>query len=68
MGMSKTVKWSGQRVTKADLLEFLGEISAAPESTVISIDKAPYNDHPSDPGGHITLQCELPRERVIQKD
>jgi hypothetical protein len=68
MGMSRTVKWNGLTLTKGDLLEFLGEISSAPENTVISVDKAPFNDHPSDPGGDITLKAELPRERVIQKD
>lgn len=68
MGMSRIVKWRGSSLTKADLLEFLGEISAAPEDLRISIEKEPYGDHPSDPGGTITLQCELPRERTIQKD
>lgn len=69
MGMSKTVKWTGLKVTKGDLLEFLGELSSAPDSTVITVDKAPYHGHPTDPGGDITFSAELPRERrTIQKD
>lgn len=63
MVMSKTVRWHGLQMTKGDLLEFLGEISSAPDETLISVDKAPYGGSPADPGGEITLQAELPRER-----
>ena len=67
MVMSKTVRWHGLQMTKGDLLEFLGEISGAPDSLVISVDKSPYGGSPMDPGGEITLSAELPRERVIQR-
>lgn len=68
MGMSRTIKWYGMQLTKADLLEFLGEISSAPDDLTISVDIEPRTHNQFDAGGAITLRAELPRERIIQKD
>lgn len=68
MGMSRTVKWTGMQLTKADLLELLGDLSSAPDDLPISVDVEPRTHNQFDPGGLITLRAELPRERTIQKD
>ncbi len=68
MGMSRTVKWDGMQLTKADLLEFLGEISGAPEDLPISVQVEPRTHNQFDAGGLITLKADVPRERTIQKD
>lgn len=69
-GISRTIKWGpGLRLTKGDLLEFVGNIRSAPDDLVITVHKAPSGGSITDHGGEITLTAELPREpRTIQKD
>lgn len=68
MVMSRTIKWDGMQLTKADLLEFLGEVSGAPDDLVIDVSVEPRTHNQFDAGGLITLSASLPREHVIQRD
>lgn len=57
MTLSTKVTWYGVTLTRADMEAVLAKGDPAPDAP-ISVRVAPTSNHPTDPGGEITISME----------